>query len=89
MEETYVVVSALPFQFTIEVGRKLVPFTIKVNVLPPAMAQVGLSELIEGVLHGVGVGVGVGVNVAEGVGVGVNVAVGVGVNVAVAVGVGV
>jgi hypothetical protein len=81
--------SAFPFQFTVEVGRKLVPLTVNVNPLSPAMAQVGLSELIEGVLHGVGVGVGVGVNVAEGVGVGVNVAVGVGVNVAVAVGVGV
>jgi hypothetical protein len=87
--ETNVVVSAFPFQLTVELARKFVPFTVNVNALPPAMAQVGLSELIEGVLHGVGVGVGVGVNVADGVGVGVNVAVGVGVNVAVAVGVGV
>jgi hypothetical protein len=79
----------VPFQFTVEVERKFVPFTVNVNALPPAITQLGLSELIEGVLHGVGVGVGVGVNVAEGVGVGVNVAVGVGVNVAVAVGVGV
>ena len=75
--ETNVVVSAIPFQLTVELVTKFVPFTVNVNALPPAMAQVGLSELIEGVLHGVGVGVGV------------NVAVGVGVKVAVAVGVGV
>jgi hypothetical protein len=48
VEETNVVVSAVPFQFTMEPLTKLVPFTVKVNPGPPAVAQVGLSELMVG-----------------------------------------
>jgi hypothetical protein len=48
VEETNVVVSAVPFQFTVEVETKFVPFTVNVNPVPPAAAQVGLSELIVG-----------------------------------------
>ena len=47
--ETNVVVSAVPFHFTIEIAAKFVPFTVKVNCGPPAVAQVGLSELTVGV----------------------------------------
>ena len=50
VEETNVVVSGLPFQFTVVSDTKLVPFTVNVNCAPPAVAQVGLSELIVGVL---------------------------------------
>jgi len=46
--ETKVVVSGLPFQFTVEPETKLVPLTVKVNCEPPAVAQVGLSEVIVG-----------------------------------------
>jgi hypothetical protein len=49
VEETNVVVSALPFQFTTEVEMKFVPFTVNVNCESPAFAHVGLSELIDGV----------------------------------------
>jgi len=49
VEETNVVGSALPFQFTIEVETKFVPFTVKVNCVSPALAQVGLSEVMIGV----------------------------------------
>jgi len=48
VEETKVVVSGVPFQFTVEPLTKLVPFTVKVNPAPPAVAQVGLSELMVG-----------------------------------------
>jgi len=48
VEETNVVVSAVPFQFTVEVETKLVPFTVNVNCGPPGVTQVGLSELIVG-----------------------------------------
>jgi hypothetical protein len=46
--ETNVVVSGVPFQFTVEPETKLVPFTVNVNCEPPAVAQVGLSEPIVG-----------------------------------------
>ena len=48
VEETKVVGSALPFQFTVEVETKFVPFTVNVNCISPAEAQIGLSELIVG-----------------------------------------
>ena len=48
VEETNVVVNGLPFQFTVEIAAKFVPFTVKVNPGPPAVAQVGLSELMVG-----------------------------------------
>jgi hypothetical protein len=48
VEETNVVVSAAPFQFTIEVEMKFVPLTVNVNCGSPAAAQVGLSELMVG-----------------------------------------
>ena len=46
--DTNVVASAVPFQFTVAPETKLVPFTVKVKPGPPAVAQVGLSELIVG-----------------------------------------
>jgi hypothetical protein len=49
VEETNVVVSAVPFHFTVEVETKFVPFTVKVNCGPPGVAQFGLSVLIVGV----------------------------------------
>src|SRR4029077_15818651 len=48
VEETNVVVSAAPFQFTIEVEMKFMPLTVNVNCGSPAAAQVGLSELMVG-----------------------------------------
>ena len=48
LAETNVVVSGLPFQFTVEPETKLVPLTVNVNCGPPAVAQVGLSEPIVG-----------------------------------------
>src|SRR5439155_13490573 len=48
VEETNAVVSAVPFQFTVEPETKFVPFTVKVNCAPPAVAQVGVGELIVG-----------------------------------------
>jgi hypothetical protein len=47
--ETNVVVTVVPFHFTVEPETKFVPFTVNVNCAPPAVAQVGLSELIVGV----------------------------------------
>jgi hypothetical protein len=46
--DTKVVASGLPFQFAVEPEMKFVPFTVSVNCDPPAVAQVGLSELIVG-----------------------------------------
>jgi len=46
--ETNAVVSAVPFQFTVEPETKFVPLTVNVNPGPPAVAQVGLTELIVG-----------------------------------------
>jgi hypothetical protein len=48
VEEINVVVSAAPFQFTIEVETKFNPLTVNVNCGSPAAAQVGLSELMVG-----------------------------------------
>ena len=48
MEETNVVPSVFPFHFTVDVETKFVPFTVKVNCAPPAVAQVGLIELVVG-----------------------------------------
>src|SRR5437762_675106 len=62
--ETNVVASALPFQFTVEPETKFVPFTVNVNCEPPAVAQVGLSELIVGVALIVNVNVAVPVPLA-------------------------
>ena len=47
--DTYVVVRALPFQLTTEVDTKLVPFTVRVKALPPALAFVGLIVVTVGV----------------------------------------
>jgi hypothetical protein len=49
VEETKVVGSAAPLQFTIEVETKFVPLTVKVNCVSPALAHVGLSEVMVGV----------------------------------------
>jgi hypothetical protein len=40
---TYVVVSPVLFQFTVEVETKFVPFTVRVNAAPPAVALEGES----------------------------------------------
>src|SRR5205809_972490 len=50
VEETNVVVSAAPFQFTVEPETKFLPFTVSVNCGPPAPMQVGLIEETVGVL---------------------------------------
>jgi hypothetical protein len=49
-EDTNVVTSGLPFQFTVSPWMKslLGPFTVSVNCGPPAAVQVGLIELIVG-----------------------------------------
>ena len=51
-EDTNVVTSGLPFQYTVSPGMKslLGPFTVSVNCGPPAAVQVGLIELIVGVV---------------------------------------
>ena len=48
--EPKAVASGVPFQFTVEPETKLVPFTVSVNPGPPAPVQVGLIELIVGVV---------------------------------------
>jgi hypothetical protein len=48
VEETNVVVRAEPFQLTLEVESKFVPFTVKVNWPLPAMVEVGLIEVVVG-----------------------------------------
>ncbi len=42
-------VRAVPFHCTVAPERKLVPFTVKVNAAPPAVAEVGLRLVIAGV----------------------------------------
>jgi hypothetical protein len=51
-EDTNVVTSGLPFQYTVSpwVKSLLGPFTVSVNCGPPAPVQVGLIELIVGVV---------------------------------------
>jgi hypothetical protein len=49
VEETNVVTSEVAFHFTVDVGTKFVPFTVKVSCAPPAVAQIGLIELVVGV----------------------------------------
>jgi hypothetical protein len=48
VEETNVVVKAVPFQRTDEVATKLVPFTVRVNCGDPARHELGLIELVVG-----------------------------------------
>jgi hypothetical protein len=48
VEETKDVVSGEPFQFTVEVETKFVPFTVNVNCGPPGVTQVGSIEVIAG-----------------------------------------
>jgi len=48
VEETNVVVKAVPFQRTDEVATKLVPFTVRVNCGDPARQALGLIELVVG-----------------------------------------
>jgi hypothetical protein len=43
--ETYVVVLLAPFQRTMEPLIKLAPVTVRVKAEPPAVAEVGLTEL--------------------------------------------
>jgi hypothetical protein len=49
VEETNVVVSAVAFQFTIEVATKFVPFTVNVKPGPPGATQVGSMVVMDGV----------------------------------------
>ena len=51
---TNVVVLDAPLKFTTEPETKPVPFTVKVNAAPPAVALVGESDVIvgSGVVHG-------------------------------------
>ena len=49
VDETNVVVSAVPFQFTVEVETKFVPFTVNVKSGPPGARQVGLMVVMDGV----------------------------------------
>ena len=46
---TQVVVRALPFQFTVDALTKFDPFTVKLNVVPPAVAPAGESDEISGI----------------------------------------
>ena len=48
VEETNVVANGEPFQFTVALETKFVPFTVNVNCGPPGVTQVGLMELIVG-----------------------------------------
>jgi len=48
VEETNVVVSAVPFHFTVEVETKPVPLTVKVKPPLPAVTQVGLIDVVAG-----------------------------------------
>ena len=48
MEETNVVASGVPFQFTVAPLTKLVPFTVKVNWADPAVVEAGLIEVVVG-----------------------------------------
>ena len=48
MDETNVVVSAVPFQFTVEVETKFVPFTVRVKSVLPVVTQFGLIEVVVG-----------------------------------------
>ncbi len=54
-------VHALPSHCTTEPERKPVPFTVKVKPGPPAVTELGLTDVMEGGRTGVGVGVGFGV----------------------------
>jgi len=60
--ETNIVVRAEPLNFTADVGIKLVPFIVMLKAGPPALAEPGLNEAIDGVCAvGAGVGAGVGI----------------------------
>ena len=48
VEETKVVASGKPFQFTVAPETKFVPFTVNMNCGPPGVTQVGSIEVIVG-----------------------------------------
>jgi hypothetical protein len=48
------VVRAAPFQSTTESAMKFVPVTVSVNPAPPAVELAGVTEVIVGVMGGVG-----------------------------------
>jgi len=64
---TNAVARLLPPHCTIELDKKLEPFTVRVKGSAPAGALLGEMEPIVGVGFGVGVGAGVGVGVGPGV----------------------
>ena len=45
---TYIVVRFVPFHLTTELLTKLVPFTVRVNAVPPAVADEGLRLVVVG-----------------------------------------
>ena len=45
---TYVVVRFVPFHLTTELEMKLVPFTVRVKAVPPAVADEGLRLVVVG-----------------------------------------
>jgi hypothetical protein len=51
---TYFVASAAPFQFTADAETKLLPFTVRVKVVPPAVTLEGTSDAIAGTGLGLG-----------------------------------
>ena len=48
VDEPYVVVRSEPFHLTTEPETKLVPFTVRVKALPPAVAEEGLMLVVVG-----------------------------------------
>lgn len=48
VEDAKVVVRALPLKLTTEFETKFVPFTVRVNEVPPAVTEVGEIEVVVG-----------------------------------------
>ena len=61
LDDTIVVGRALPSHCTTEPETKLVPFTVKGKPDPPAVIELGVTDVMEGGRTGAGVGLGLGV----------------------------